>query len=313
MYFYGPCGIKYIMRKLLRFICAALCLCAVTAGAVVAFAGKQGDTEKAVTRTLTLWQIDSFEGGKGSRAAYLAGIANDFYQGTGTYVKVTSLTADAARANIDSGNVPDMISYGAGFYGIETCVNAECEPRMWCRGAYCMLSLKADWGGATARNTVINRGKDNLATVAALFEGLEKANSLPAQSAYNALLDGQYDYLLGTQRDVVRLQTLGVEFYVEPLSDFCDLFQYMAVLGGGENSAYSADFVDYVIENSDRLYKLSLFNDGVELYEGALHQLENISFSYTVPSLVSSGAMQKIAAAVKSGNINMLKSLLKTL
>ena len=66
------------MRKIARFICACLCLCALAGGAVAAFiineSGEDGAEEQSLT-VLTLWQIDSFEGGKGSRADYLRGLA----------------------------------------------------------------------------------------------------------------------------------------------------------------------------------------------------------------------------------------------
>ena len=81
MYFQEVCDIKYIMRRLLRLVGACLCVFAVIAGAVVAFS--QTDSEKKENKAvaLTLWQIDSFEGGKGSRAEYLQSLANNYYEG----------------------------------------------------------------------------------------------------------------------------------------------------------------------------------------------------------------------------------------
>ena len=53
--------------------------------------------------------------------------------------------------------------------------------------------------------------------------------------------------------------------------------------------------------------------DGANLYDNALHQLENISFVYTVSPVISSEALSRIKQCAVSGDINMLKTLLKPL
>lgn len=302
------------MRRLLRLVGACLCVFAVIAGAVVAFS--QTDSEKKENKAvaLTLWQIDSFEGGKGSRAEYLQSLANNYYEESGVYTEVTAVSADAARANIESGNIPDIISYGSGFYGIESLVDGNNPSQVWCRGAYCLITLDGgDFTQANAENTVINGGKDNLTGVAALFAGVSGADTLPPQSAYVSLLDGQNKFLLGTQRDIVRLMTRGVPFSVSPIEDFCDLFQNISVLSGGEKGVHGREFVSYVQKNHSSLNRICMMYDGANLYDNALHQLENISFDYTVSPVISSEALSRIKQCAVSGDINMLKTLLKPL
>lgn len=68
---------------------------------------------------LTVWQIDSFEGGRGSRADYLNSLGKQFSQKYNYYVTVTSLSADAVRYNLENGIMPDAISYGAGYTGLK--------------------------------------------------------------------------------------------------------------------------------------------------------------------------------------------------
>ncbi|MDE7256626.1 MAG: hypothetical protein K2N50_01540, partial [Clostridia bacterium] len=110
------------------------------------------------TTGISIWQIDGFEGGRGSRSQYLQSFGNACFKGKKIYVTVTSLSADAARANLAQGNEPDIISYPAGFYGIENYVNKkDFLFKSWCRGGYCILSLdeSCDFSDISAENTVI--------------------------------------------------------------------------------------------------------------------------------------------------------------
>ena len=242
MYFIGLLRIKYTMRKLTRFIFACLCVCAVAGGCVAAFVNYADGEEDDALQVLTLWQIDSFEGGRGSRAEYLRSLAQDFAKSANVYIEVTALSSDAARTNISAGVVPDIISYGAGFYGIESLVS-EGYGKAWCRGAYCLIALSGtDFSSVSTANTVINEGKDNLVSVAALLSGLQGADYAAPTSAYVSLISGEYDFLLGTQRDVIRLQTRGESFEVKPLPEFNDLYQYISVLTrDGEKAAVAEE------------------------------------------------------------------------
>lgn len=314
MYFIGLLRIKYTMRKLTRFIFACLCICAVAGGCVAAFVNYSDGEEDDALQVLTLWQIDSFEGGRGSRAEYLRSLAQDFAKSANVYIEVTALSSDAARTNISAGVVPDIISYGAGFYGIESLVS-EGYGKAWCRGAYCLIALSGtDFSAVSAANTVINEGKDNLVSVAALLSGLQGANYAAPTSAYVSLISGEYDFLLGTQRDVIRLQTRGESFEVKPLTEFNDLYQYISVLTrDGEKAAVAEEYINYVLSHGESLTRIGMLRDGVTLYSDEMHALEGVDFSYTIPAVASSGAVAEIKKAARSGDINLLKSLLKPL
>lgn len=314
MYFIGHLRIKYTMRKLARFIFACLCVCAVAGGCVAAFVNYADGEEDDSLQVLTLWQIDSFEGGRGSRAEYLRSLAHDFAKTANVYIEVTALSSDAARTNISAGVVPDIISYGAGFYGIESLVS-EGYGKAWCRGAYCLIALSGtDFSSVSTANTVINEGKDNLVSVAALFSGLQGADYAAPTSAYVSLISGEYDFLLGTQRDVIRLQTRGESFEVKPLTEFNDLYQYISVLTrDGEKAAVAEEYINYVLSHGESLTRIGMLRDGVTLYSDEMHALEGVDFSYTIPAVASSGAVAEIKKAARSGDINLLKSLLKPL
>lgn len=314
MYFIGLLRIKYTMRKLTRFIFACLCICAVAGGCVAAFVNYSDGEEDDALQVLTLWQIDSFEGGRGSRAEYLRSLAQDFAKSANVYIEVTALSSDAARTNISAGVVPDIISYGAGFYGIESLVS-EGYGKAWCRGAYCLIALSGtDFSAVSAANTVINEGKDNLVSVAALFSGLQGADYAAPTSAYVSLISEEYEFLLGTQRDVIRLQTRGEGFEVKPLTEFNDLYQYISVLTrDGEKAAVAEEYINYVLSHGESLTRIGMLCDGETLYSDEMHALEGVDFSYTIPAVASSGAVDEIKKAARSGDINLLKSLLKPL
>lgn len=314
MYFIGHLRIKYTMRKLARFIFACLCVCAVAGGCVAAFVNYADGEEDDSLQVLTLWQIDSFEGGRGSRAEYLRSLAQDYAKTANVYIEVTALSSDAARTNISAGVVPDIISYGAGFYGVESLV-LEGYGKVWCRGAYCLIALSGtDFSSVSTANTVINEGKDNLVSVAALFSGLRGADYAAPTSAYVSLISGEYDFLLGTQRDVIRLQTRGESFEVKPLPEFNDLYQYISVLTrDGEKAVVAEEYINYVLSHGESLTRIGMLCDGVTLYSDEMHALEGVDFSYTIPAVASSGAVDEIKKGARSGDINLLKSLLKPL
>lgn len=281
---------------------------------MAAFVNYADGEEDDALQVLTLWQIDSFEGGRGSRAEYLRSLAQDFAKSANVYIEVTALSSDAARTNISAGVVPDIISYGAGFYGIESLVS-EGYGKAWCRGAYCLIALSGtDFSSVSTANTVINEGKDNLVSVAALLSGLQGADYAAPTSAYVSLISGEYDFLLGTQRDVIRLQTRGESFEVKPLPEFNDLYQYISVLTrDGEKAAVAEEYINYVLSHGESLTRIGMLRDGVTLYSDEMHALEGVDFSYTIPAVASSGAVAEIKKAARSGDINLLKSLLKPL
>ena len=115
---------------------------------------------------INLWQVDSFEGGTGSRTNWLKSIVGGFEKKhNGVYVNVESVTPEIAQSLISSGQKkPDIISFGVGT-GISekdlTPVKADLTALHkslqevtflsavpWCMGAYVMTGdgEKDVWG-----------------------------------------------------------------------------------------------------------------------------------------------------------------------
>ena len=190
------------------------------------------------TRTVVrVWNVDTFEGGKGSRTAFLRSVAREL-QGDGAYYLVTSYTVDGALAALAEGDAPDVLSFGVGlsefaerllplsysFAGGELGGKTLAYP--WCMGGYYLFSL-TDFEGEG--RTAVSVGGENLSCVAARLEGIE-GEEAESVAAYTGFLSRKYRYLLGTQRDVCRFQARGVTVQARPLTKYCDLFQYIGIL-----------------------------------------------------------------------------------
>lgn len=262
---------------------------------------------------LTLWQIDGFEGGRGSRAAFLKTVGEKCFAGQKTYLNIITLTADAARENLINKNVPDIISYPAGFYGIEGIINRrDFDYQTWCRGGYCLLSLKENEGitNVTPENTVINSGKDNLSGVAAALCGINGADYAAPTNAYLGLISGKYKHLLGTQRDVFRLITRGVEFSVKPITEFNDLYQNISIIAVGENYEKCKKYVEYLMDNND-LSNLGLFGKSSDKCEQRLYEMSLAKFDYKLDYPCGTAYIEQLKAAAANADINKIKLLLK--
>ena len=127
----------------------------------------KAETKEKYNGILRLWQIDSCEGGKGSRAAFLNRVAAKFEKKHGgVYVMVTGYTAEGAAAAIAEGDAPDLISFSCGVDGLaELClalterfeggvIGDGCYAYPWCAGRYYLFSLEEDFSAVSAETFV---------------------------------------------------------------------------------------------------------------------------------------------------------------
>jgi hypothetical protein len=316
MYFLAKISVKYYMlnKKRLLALILLIAVC-VSVPIMAAMRGAESNEQISQMTIISLWQVDSFEGGKGSRGQYLQNKAKKFFDDQNIYVTVTNLSADAVRANLSQGNIPDIISYGAGFYGLESYINAkDYAYRTWCNGAYCLITLdgNADFSDVNGDNTVINSGRDNLSDAAALFLNLSNAQRAQPTSAYVALINGKYKYLLGTQRDIFRFKTRGVTAYVKAVTAFNDLYQNISILTCDETKyTYCKDYINYVVENNGDADKVGMLAEGKKIYTDEMSALEGATYENVLKGLVSKDYRERIIEAVKNNDINLLKNLLK--
>ena len=274
------------------------------AAAVIVFLPQTA--EKAEARTVVrVWNIDTFEGGKGSRTAFLKSVARGL-QGEAYYL-VTSYTLEGALSAFAEGEAPDVLSFGVGlsefaerllplkreFAGGELGGKTLAYP--WCMGGYYLFSL-TDFEGEG--RTVLSVGGENLPAVAARLEWIsgEETDSV---SAYTGFLSGKYRYLLGTQRDVCRFQARGAIVQARPLTKYSDLYQYIGILSSEKREA-SLAFVEALLspEVQGRLSEIGMF------------PLEKQA-ERTVSVFSSREALGRIAAAAREGDVpeKYLKSI----
>lgn len=301
-------------RLIYKIIAFAICACILIAAPIIMLY----DNQKAVAdngfTVLNVWQIDNFEGGKGSRASYLQNIGDNFAKRGGCYVTVTTITATAALENLKNGTVPDLISYGAGMSGLERYFTGNVPYYCWCHGGYCILSLEqnADFSKATAENTVINEGTGNKIKACALLCGISGAAYAQPTAAYVKLINGQYKFLLGTQRDIFRLKTRGVQFSVKPVTVFNDLYQNISITAqNAKNKAMAERFIQKLLSESDNVTKLGLMSAEKFLYDDEMRQLEGLEYDITLKTPLSEQAKNELDGAILNSDVNLIKKLLK--
>ena len=251
----------------------------------------QGETAKIVS----VWNVDTFEGGKGSRTSFLKRVARLAEKSSGeTYYRVISYTAEGARAAMLNGEYPDILSFGVGLeVEAARCVslgrtfagNSLAVP--WCRGKYYLFSLTDDFdeNGETA----VSVGGNNLSCAAAYFSGIE-GTERESLAAYLSFLNGEFRYLLGTQRDSNRFNSRGVTVYSRELSAYCDLYQYVCIL--------SED-----MKKECRLFLDVLFSDDIQssLTDIGMFPAEGAS-GRTVDVFSTRETLGQAAEAVRSGS-----------
>ncbi len=299
---------KYVIRILLILLTVIIAvLVPVLYSVNIVKADEQGGVEY-----VNLWQIDGFEGGKGSRKQFIENAAEKFFKGQKIYFTVTSLTAEAARENISRGTLPDAISYPSGFYGIENSVNTQdFTSLVWCYGCYCLITLEtdSDFSDVTASNTIINIGKDNLSGVCAALIGLNGAESAEPTNAYLQLLNGKYKYLLGTQRDIYRLETRKIVYTAKAVTEFNDLYQNFSILTRDTKKHEICKKLIEELAQSD-VSSLGLFGNSGAAPAEQLRGLKFDGAEYTLKGLSSKQYNEELKNTVKNGDIKKLKSLL---
>lgn len=296
-----------ILTAIIVFLCVFVPIAALRTA-------KASGEQKEGMRHIIVWQIDGFEGGKGSRKQYLQSAADRAFKNNSTYFTVISLTADAARKNMQTGELPDLISYNAGFFGVEEYINAtDFTYKCWARGAYCILGLDgADFSDINNENTVINAGKDNLTAVAAAFSGLSAAATEEPTNAYVQLINCKYKYLFGTQRDVFRLKARGVQFSVKPVNQFNDLYADVSILTRDQKKyATCLEFVEYLISDKCDATTLGLFDGFHSSDDVALSTLNNLSFDYKIDGPCGESYINEVKTVASAGDLNKIKNLLK--
>ena len=263
------------MKKIIRVLPYVLLVFVLAFTPLVAVNKTRADDDFPVKtqqykRILTVWNIDTFEGGAGSRADFLSKRAAE-YCGDGLLIMVKSHTTESAKTAIEKGEVPSLISYGAGA-GFVAPVVKKLKSRQfkfsdeyfvpWCGGGYFLI--KKQGGNRPIEKLCVSDGENNLAAGALYFSDVEYSEliSKTPENACYELISDRADALLGTQRDIRRLEVRNVAFTATPLETFSDLFQYISVTTS-DAGAYEAavGFIEYLLDTktqakTEKLYMM---------------------------------------------------------
>ena len=230
--------------------------------------GKEIGTPSEYKGIITMWNVDTFEGGVGSRKQFLLRVARGFEkENDGVLVMVTDHTTNSVKENFKNGLYPDIISYGNG-----TCIENVVEldksvaikggtvggknyAAAWCRGGYVLIANpKLTDNIPDQIDTLLVSQSDYTQPLAALcLEGIvvKEVSVLPPMDAYIKFVEGKTPYFLGTQRDLNRLERRGVEIISRPLQNYNDLYQYLSVTGKDTTKGvYAERFVSYLLSES---------------------------------------------------------------
>lgn len=310
-----------------------------------AFYGRQkiseGLTENAPAEykgIITLWHVDSFEGGTGSRKQFLLSSARAFEKANkGVLVMVINKTEEGIRESFNKGVFPDLISYGIGIEVLSPqeirtenkfvggMVGAKTYAIPWCRGGYVLIANPklVDEIGDELEELLISQGENTLPAVALCLENItaKKIEIKKPMDAYVKFVSGKTPYFLGTQRDVNRLNNRGMEVITRPLTAFNDLYQYVAVTAKDENKRFFAEqFINHlesevVQKKLNQIGMLSVFFDGKNQNEH-LEKMQRINdfktiSAFTSPSIIKE--LQSLSLNFASGeenSLNKIKNLL---
>ena len=219
---------------------------------------------------LTLWQIDNFEGGTGSRKQFLMSVARKFEKNNkGILIMVLNLTKEGAEENFNNGIFPDMISYGHGvevknvseFVPVNTVKGGLVDDRVyataWCRGGYVMIKNPNFKNSGNADECIIvSQGEYTQPLTALCMEEIDvkSVKMLSPMDAYVKFVSGKAKYFLGTQRDVNRLSSREMLVEIVPFEKYNDLYQYISITSiDGVKKYYSKEFINYLV--SEKIQK----------------------------------------------------------
>ena len=279
---------------------------------------------------LTLWQIDSFEGGTGSRKQFLLKASREFERVNKDYlIMVVEHTVSSAETAFKEGNKPDMISYGAGLNisnPTQIKVNTNSELGLigkkhyavcWARGGYVMIRNVNMQSSKDC--VVVSVGANNLSKTAYLLSGIksDEVEFLQANEAFQLFANGKAKYLFGTQRDLFRLKNRNMQIEVEGIEQFNDLMQYLSILTL-DTSKHSVceSFANFLLSEKVQksLSSLGLFSVEyqVEYSDDNLAKIQNTSFLHTVSPLIGKKNLESIshfANMAINGDANSLNKI----
>lgn len=301
-----------ILRHIVSTVILACIIFTVAVGVKKISEGRAAAEQAQYKGVISVWQIDTFEGGKGSRRQFIDARAKEFGKANkGVLFIVSSETAESAEQKMSDGIYPDLISYGAGINiknMLETKeykdfpsgkIDGKTYALPWCRGGYVLIknqNFKEE--GKNLSSLIVSQAFYTLPALS-LAENGYTAQTIEIKSpteAYSLFRAGKTAYMLGTQRDVERLNGKGMNLSYIALSGFNDLYQYFSVTALTEQKRYFAEsFLEYLLseEVAKQLNGISMFSPYYAVgYSGDLEGLDEATYYKTVSAFTDSATLK---------------------
>ncbi len=243
------------------------------------------EEKKEYKGILSLWQVDSFEGGVGSRKQFLLSVASSFEkQNDGVLIMVSNYSNEGVKEKFDEGIYPDIISYSSGveipyatelsksYHNLGGTINEKVYGAVWCRGGYVVIGNKKlvqDIPDNIA-SAVVSQQSYTQPLLSTYLDGISVESYIIQQpmDAYVSFVSGKYPYLIGTQRDINRLINRGFDFISRPLTYYNDLYQYVSIMSKDSlKQAYASKFIDELMgeKTQTKLKNIGLYSTVLEV------------------------------------------------
>ena len=298
--------------KAIRFVCGGLLgiviILSVVFGATT-HNKKIKDTPK-YQGIISLWQVDSFEGGVGSRKQFLMREAVAFEKlNSGVLVMVSSQTPESVKQKVEQGVYPDMISFGLGTE-IDNLNLLDCDKNFragmlgdkqyissWCKGGYFIIENPS----AKVNSIIVSKSDYNSPTTALSLIKKEYLSTtiLSSKDAYYQFVLGRDRYLLGTQKDILRLSNRGFEYIATPITEYNDMYQLFAITSNNNEKAYYCQqFLNQLLsfETQSKLKEIGMMSPYYETSQDNefLKEMQKQKEKYTLSAFTSKAEIESL-------------------
>ncbi len=279
--------------------------------------GEKEEQTQNEREILNVWHVDGFEGGTWSRRQFLAEVSKAFERKNNVVVNISEYTVDGMENNFNQGIYPDVVSFSNGLnidnlyrISLESSPNCQVDGKTfcvcWCKGRYALFSHTSQNQSKSYQYAYAVSQKDYTIPLLTRFENEVFSDYLQNKplDAYVDFISGKAEYLLGTQRDVYRLNARGYSFEMEVLDGFSDLNQYLGITSKSNSKIPLAQkYLEYIISDDvqSKLYKIGLFSDYIEVeYDDEnLKKLSKTKEKTTVSAFLSKNIILELQSDVK--------------
>lgn len=325
------------MKIIGRIAAYLTCAAAIIFTLFTAYPATSGKTEAPVApgeykTVLTLWHVDSFEGGIGSRADFLSSSLTEM-RDEGIIVLVKTHTTESMNAAISKGELPDLVSFGAGCetatkfareLPFASCAGSEKGGKYyaapWCFGGYYLIAKTEDNRliegfnevnkEKTFEKLIVSQGENTLPALALKMGGVttKSAEYYPPYDAYVEFLKEKNVVLLGTQRDLKRLEKRRVGFSAVPLHGFCDLAQYIAITTKSDDKfSFCLKAVERLLNEKvqKKLGKIGMMRTDGQADDGEFFGYDFFKNEFTSSVFLSGEIIRSVQAELKNSESDL--------